>query len=398
MEIYLIICSQQEWLLSSRRLYFTDVQVYFECKTGLVNEDPWVLNSHNDLTPRESGSEGRIKFSQIESPNRWIRFRTLLEDYVSRDLSYNDDIFNACTGIYQSVYGSHAKRFIFGHPESNFIEALRWDVFRYDRALRLPEREGFILPSWSWASYDKHMRWLRGNGYTSPSTDEEGPPFCNLVSFKVCLDIDQGYTQVEPSDKEHDQQLPFVTTKCYPEPVSTHRALPGRLLFRTQSTLLELQGDFGYMPKGRNYHRLQVIDEDGVQYAEINVPLQWALSNVERKSYSSKGRQFQFIAISGICLPSHWTISHLDNYVSKKDASVVDEVEKYFEYWKEIEGYGKDRDFEDIFKWHSAAEGKHLHVMLVESHGDACRRIGITSMSLGSWLSTSPKLEDIVLE
>jgi hypothetical protein len=396
-ELHLIVCSQQEWLLSSRRLYFTDVQVYFECKTALYNEDPWVLNSDNGITPRESGSEGNIKFSQTESPNRWIRFRTLLEDYVSRDLSYNDDIFNACTGIYQSVYGSDAKRFLFGLPESNFIEALRWDVFRYDRAFRLPERKDFILPSWSWASYDGHMRWFRGDGYTSSSTDEEGPAFCNLVSFKICLDTDQGYTQVELSDQEDDEELPVNATKRYLEPVGTHHPLPGRLVFRTQSTLLELEGDFGYLREGRQYHSLQVVDKDGFHPAEINVPLQWALSNVKRESYS-RGRQFQFIAISAIFLPSHWTISHLDDYVSKKDASVVDELEKYFEYWEKIEGYGKDRDFTDIIKWHNAAEGKHLHVMLVESHGDACRRIGITSMRLESWLSTSPKLEDIVLE
>jgi len=74
---------------------------------------------------------------------------------------------------------------------------------------------------------------------------------------------------------------------------------------------------------------------------------------------------------------------------------VVDEVDRHFDYWSKVGSFEEDGD---ISKWINAAGGKHLHVILIEKHGDACSRVGITSMSLGSWLRTNPKLEDIVLE
>lgn len=371
------------------------MQVYFECKTELHNEDPWVMKAENDnKTPRESESEGRLKFIEPESPDRWARLRYLLEDYTERDLSFSDDVFNACTGIYQSVYGSNTGRFLFGLPELNFVEALRWDALAYERTKRIPQRIDFVLPSWSWASSIQRIDWMRGDGYTFRSTSDEGPSFCNLVSFKVCLDQRQGYTQVVQSDLNHNNPLPIIANKRYPQPIGTHNPVPGRLLFRTQSNFFELMGDFGYL-SGREDHSLNIVNQDGARYSEIDVPLQWALSNVEKNYYNAKGRQFQFIAISAACIPSHWTISHLDDYVSKRDASVVDEVNKYFDYCNKIDSYEEDGKT----AWFSFPESrKHLHVMLIEKHGNACRRIGITSMSLAGWLQSNPKLEDIVLE
>jgi hypothetical protein len=36
--------------------------------------------------------------------------------------------------------------------------------------------------------------------------------------------------------------------------------------------------------------------------------------------------------------------------------------------------------------------------MLIQSNGDAARRIGVASLKLKDWLKSDPKMEDIVLE
>lgn len=134
--------------MSKRRLYFTNVQVYFECKTALHNEDSWVVKTKEDnITPEKIGLYGIADIRRPENPRRWLRFKGLLVDYTRRQLSYNDDIFNACIGLFHFVYGDTGSRFIYGLPESDFFDALRW--FSEQSTTRVPERADLILPTWS---------------------------------------------------------------------------------------------------------------------------------------------------------------------------------------------------------------------------------------------------------
>jgi hypothetical protein len=139
---------------------------------------------------------------------------------------------------------------------------------------------------------------------------------------------------------------------------------------------------------------LDVVNRDGGLISNIEVELQWNLDKVKKKPYSGP-RYFQFVAILAIYLPSHWTISHLDDYVSGKNASVMDEVNKHLDYWLEV---GNFEEGGDISKWMGSGDGKHLHAMIIEKHSDASHRLGIASVSLGPWLRSDPKLEDIVSE
>ena len=146
--------SHQEWVLSARRLYFTNVQVYFECAESLRNEDAWVVKpGSNNSPPVESDVDGNFRLLDptLLPPLRlspaWPRFRELLADYTGRYLSYNNDIFNACAGLHHHVYGlsRRGNRLIFGLPESNFHDALIWTPKSY--TVRIPESVEVVIPS-----------------------------------------------------------------------------------------------------------------------------------------------------------------------------------------------------------------------------------------------------------
>ncbi|KFA54503.1 hypothetical protein S40293_09964 [Stachybotrys chartarum IBT 40293] len=327
--------THQEWVLSNRRLYFTNVQVYFECAESLRNEDAWVMKTAgNDSPPQELDDHGRLPSSPTP-PTRpsppWPRFRDLLVDYTRRHLSYNNDIFNACTGLYQHVYGpaSQGNRLIFGLPERDFHDALRWGSYRY--TARVPESDNVIIPSWSWASRNAEIFWISrgytrkrfanpkfdndasdddvsvddtlngdavtGDAFNEEVPDENGkdvlnedgfddeasdgdlwdPPLVPLVKFEVCLEAHNGWTTIQSSCEEDDKTAAAVE---FPAPISHHLPIPGRLRFRTQSALFELYGEIGFfqVKDGKQEISLDIRHRDrNAEPSRINVSLDWAV-------------------------------------------------------------------------------------------------------------------------
>lgn len=143
----------QEAILSRRRLVFTDSQLYFQCR------------SHHYLEglsqPFKSG-EGSLAAQFMVFPVHGVgRLSTdvygRLEEYFSRDLSYNSDSINAVEGVlrafsYKSRPFSLAKHF-YGIPirydvnfeKSNTLTTSFWAgmTWRYE----VPGQEGSLDPS-----------------------------------------------------------------------------------------------------------------------------------------------------------------------------------------------------------------------------------------------------------
>ena len=150
----------QEALLSRRRLFFTDEQIYFECQ-GLCREESFVDNKNRYF------STGERIFSQMELGEQpWQIFR-YLADYTERNLTYEQDYLNGFLGVF-SYLGErrHPIRHLCGvpilppimvnpsngqleiiqrQPMIGFLIGLMWRVHPGKR------RAGF--PSWSWTGW-----------------------------------------------------------------------------------------------------------------------------------------------------------------------------------------------------------------------------------------------------
>ncbi|KAF2819418.1 HET-domain-containing protein [Ophiobolus disseminans] len=180
----------QEVLLSSRRLVFTDTQVYFQCKSSYTLEG-WGR-------PQEALSRNSrlmlAAFPEISGISRVSSVYSRLEEYYRRELSYQSDIIDAFTGIFRALQslqqhgsGPRANHFygipiIYNRPqdgsnkgilinaEFSFGLGLAWKVHhqsfnfaRFNRLgqpimsgdqtlYRLPVPQN-PFPSWTWAAF-----------------------------------------------------------------------------------------------------------------------------------------------------------------------------------------------------------------------------------------------------
>ncbi|GKZ88823.1 hypothetical protein AnigIFM59636_009359 [Aspergillus niger] len=155
----------QEVLLSPRRLFVSDRQVYFHCKkNGVRCED--TLGTDTFAFENEHGlrkeiilfGEGVDKNTYDVEGSRSV-YESLVEKYTERKLSYPADILNAFTGI-SSILSYEYKmdgceELIAGLPRREFLRYLLWSpketpIRRLPRVTG-PHEESF--PSWSWIGW-----------------------------------------------------------------------------------------------------------------------------------------------------------------------------------------------------------------------------------------------------
>ncbi|KAF2492972.1 HET-domain-containing protein [Lophium mytilinum] len=163
----------QEYVLSHRLLFFIGGEAVYCCRTTMWREDTRL----EDTIPEERHSQTvatelqeRIRllrpFSGPVDHHGFRHYTELVNAYITRNLSKDNDILDAISGALRSVYSSLGK-FIYGHPEAKLGLSLLWQT----EDKRLPERrEGF--PSWSWAGW-KHRKPISTSWLDDPHIRED---------------------------------------------------------------------------------------------------------------------------------------------------------------------------------------------------------------------------------
>lgn len=148
----------QEAVCARRRIHFTNVRAYFECRSSTFHEDAY----NPETEPNEFTSYGLL---MEEESLGFQAFARHLKNYSSRSLSYQSDTYNAFIGITKLLYGSNdTDTFISGLPKVDFDRALRWYA---DVGKSIPSRlesPDIICPTWSWASAMSHSDEVRYQG------------------------------------------------------------------------------------------------------------------------------------------------------------------------------------------------------------------------------------------
>ena len=138
----------QEAVLARRLLYFTNVQAFFQCRRLTCHEDAYHSETERDkLTSYELAAE--IDNSQFRA------FARHLEEYTSRRLSYQSDVYNGITGIMKALYGRDSV-FIEGLPQVDFDRALLWFCETGKTSGRFIGTEEKSCPTWSWSAIINH--------------------------------------------------------------------------------------------------------------------------------------------------------------------------------------------------------------------------------------------------
>ncbi|KAH7360754.1 heterokaryon incompatibility protein-domain-containing protein [Rhexocercosporidium sp. MPI-PUGE-AT-0058] len=167
----------QEGLLSKRRLFFTDHEMYFECR-GFFRSEAFnfplnILDQDNSTfdQDRSASNEGIFRSQGVGDLDWHVLQR--IEEYSTRSLSKETDIINAFLGIFRAFSGLaiqhhwgvpfssqlhqiewHSPEELFDRPPRplSFTDGLSWDLSRTS-----DRRAGF--PSWSWAGWFGEVSW-----------------------------------------------------------------------------------------------------------------------------------------------------------------------------------------------------------------------------------------------
>lgn len=158
----------EECLCSNRILFFTDVQVYFQCSSGVFCEDSIGegVSSSCRITPRcnlwNPGTHGSDAASR-ESLRLKARYQSLwefsnffefyLQEYTLRELSYVSDKLNAFLGIQNVLERAIKTKFWNGLPEVIINYALLWTPTNLGNISQGPLIRIDQFPSWSWAGW-----------------------------------------------------------------------------------------------------------------------------------------------------------------------------------------------------------------------------------------------------
>ncbi|KAI2632711.1 heterokaryon incompatibility protein-domain-containing protein [Hypomontagnella submonticulosa] len=176
----------QEALLSRRRLVFLDDQVYFECnKIYCFESVSTPLGQLHSPTSKSviSGSVRRGIFSEWQGQSSEIvstrhrfyasfdRYLSVVEQYTSRQLTYDKDSLNAFRGIiqrlmkkYPSIVDVWGLLYRTNRGIEYFSYALCWWHIQSPSKTWKKLRRRNEFPSWSWSGWEGEIRYWRHYG------------------------------------------------------------------------------------------------------------------------------------------------------------------------------------------------------------------------------------------
>lgn len=163
----------QEFLMAPRKLYFTDLQMYFQCSCAVFAEDThgeeqrphsWhrvgttLYNPADMARPFDDYAEiAWISRSPCTDPIQALHaYRMLHYQYSDRDMTNSGDVIFAFQGAITILTRTLQTAFIAGLPERYFHEALLWFTIGDFLIRSVQEKDGtttYPYPSWTWAGW-----------------------------------------------------------------------------------------------------------------------------------------------------------------------------------------------------------------------------------------------------
>ncbi|KAG1903863.1 heterokaryon incompatibility protein-domain-containing protein [Suillus fuscotomentosus] len=244
----------QESALSRRRIYFTQQQVYFECRRDVFCEDI-VAESKGQEFSNNFLQQSRGEYFPQADP--FGSYMWAVKECTRRNLTVESDIIDALTGVTNALaigfsLGDPARVFHCGMMLTDLHQALLWQHDPHTpRARRsLPDGVGLPLPSWTWATWcgavdytSEHRYYGIVNGSGEPSVVETFINSWYIVDHSgktVELDV-RRVSRIVSNPMKEEEKLAYSPPSGILDSteltLDIHRPLaPGTLIFRTTSS------------------------------------------------------------------------------------------------------------------------------------------------------------------
>jgi hypothetical protein len=204
----------QERLLAKRCIFFSDHQVFFQCRKNLWSEDMWedVEGLRGIMDPEIVDVMSHWSLLPATKVNQMTFFNSyyidLVEEYTQKDLTDPGDILNAFAGIMEHTIKTIETHFVCG-LYAPVIESFLWyQKTRHSRRREAGEPGKF--PSWSWAGWTGGVRYAEFSHqpmYRQILISTEAGKYITLERYTVVPDGCQ-----DPA-KPEDTELPSTDLK-----------------------------------------------------------------------------------------------------------------------------------------------------------------------------------------
>ncbi|MCJ1357367.1 MAG: hypothetical protein MMC33_007363 [Icmadophila ericetorum] len=163
----------QEKLLSSRILYFGDLQIYWECNTASYQESKGMQNILR--------GRNRIKDKLLSNRCDMKTWYWLIEDYTARHLTHPHDKLPALSGLAQEFQKKTGFEYVAGLWKEDLLPGLMWEMSKAEGTSIRAKPMTYCGPSWSWASTDGDVRYEK---------DYELDPVATVIDIKIESGLD----------------------------------------------------------------------------------------------------------------------------------------------------------------------------------------------------------------
>ena len=195
----------QESMLSNRLLIFAKTEIHWECSRCTWSEETHFESDSIDFvgwrslknsTPIDVWADTfdrRAYDYSFEEPKEHPQIESyahLIREYTNRDLTHDEDILDACTGVLSSVQEREQSEFLFGLRSNHFGNDLLFNVLQFT-VRRFPFQAPMrnAIPTWSWASWSGKIEIPNEPRYNSYDPVENLVP-CDGVRCHM-LEMDQ---------------------------------------------------------------------------------------------------------------------------------------------------------------------------------------------------------------
>ncbi|KAI0550020.1 heterokaryon incompatibility protein-domain-containing protein [Xylaria curta] len=390
----------QEQILSNRLLYISENHVFLVLHDRLFAHEP--LNPALYKTKRRRGRlVGGVYFDRPtdRKTERFKAYRTSVEHYKKRNLTYNSDALNAFLGVGQHLATRMRTSLLFGLPEKHFLRAQFW---KQVGPWKLQDST-LGLPSWSWAGWEGSVEYQCVPSFSLESAAtighlvkfhfvdpirgirpvEEDEMWFSEIKIGELDDADKVFRYegnirhlrlAQDGDRGDSEIAIWRESGHSPWDALSYRniSLEQRakvvrhidcLVFNSTTAMFKVRAtnstDVGGPQPAASFEKLEILDEDAnVVGGTMEVDLLWAEQNLDLAS-----RQ-KFIVLGG----------------GRRDPT-------------EGHNYGDSPVKDTVFDENSWA----LFIMLALMDGDTCQRVTIGWITPKAWGLANPQWELIII-
>ncbi|KAJ5745270.1 HET-domain-containing protein [Penicillium odoratum] len=150
----------QERMLSGRVLFFTPLELVFECRVSNTTESgyPWI-----DSRPKHAFTS--VYNQKCSKDLLLMLWRKMVTEYTQLLLTLNKDKLSAIAGIatrlFKRLDEGHSMSYFAGSWKETFIEDMLWEPS--SRIVNNPPRVNECIPTWSWARSDRPKTYNKGD-------------------------------------------------------------------------------------------------------------------------------------------------------------------------------------------------------------------------------------------